>query len=141
MYKKYIISVMMLAGMLGFSQEESPKSYQFTLQEAIVFAVDSSYKAINARKDVLAAMKQKWETTADGLPQIKADIDYQYNPIMQITPLPAEITGGEPGTFVPVQFSPRQNMNATATLNQLIFDGSYIVALRAAKTFLEMLTV
>jgi outer membrane protein TolC len=128
---------MMLAGMLGFSQEESPKSYQFTLQEAIVFAVDSSYKAINARKDVLAAMKQKWETTADGLPQIKADIDYQYNPIMQITPLPAEITGGEPGTFVPVQFSPRQNMNATATLNQLIFDGSYIVALRAAKTFLE----
>lgn len=137
MYKKYIISVMMLAGMLGFSQEESPKSYQFTLQEAIVFAVDSSYKAINARKDVLAAMKQKWETTADGLPQIKADIDYQYNPIIQITPLPAEITGGEPGTFVPVQFSPRQNMNATATLNQLIFDGSYIVALRAAKTFLE----
>jgi len=137
MYKKYIISVMMLAGMLGFSQEESPKSYQFTLQEAIVFAVDSSYKAINARKDVLAAMKQKWETTADGLPQIKADIDYQYNPIIQITPLPAEFTGGEPGTFVPVQFSPRQNMNATATLNQLIFDGSYIVALRAAKTFLE----
>ena len=28
-------------------------------------------------------------------------------------------------------------MRATATLNQLIFDGSYIVALKAAKTFLE----
>lgn len=116
--------------------QEAEKTYQFSLQEAIIFAADSSYKAMNARKDVLAAMKQKWETTADGLPQISANVDYQYNPIIQITPLPAEITGGEPGTFVPVQFSPRQNMNATATLNQLIFDGSYIVALRAAKTFL-----
>lgn len=122
---------------INLQAQEEGKTYQFSLQEAIVFAVDSSYNAINARKDVLAAIKQKWETTADGLPQINAKIDYQYNPIIQITPLPAEITGGEPGTFVPVQFSPRQNMNASATLNQLIFDGSYIVALRAAKTFLE----
>ena len=137
MYKKYIIIVLLMTGFLGFSQEGNQKSYQFSLEEAIRFAVDSSYNAINARKDVLAAMKQKWETTADGLPQINANVDYQYNPIIQITPLPAEIAGGEPGTFVPVQFTPRQNMNATATLNQLIFDGSYIVALRAAKTFLE----
>lgn len=137
MYKNYIITLMLLMGFLGYSQEENQKSYQFSLQEAIAFAVDSSYNAINARKDVLAAMKQKWETTADGLPQINANVDYQYNPIIQITPLPAELTGGEPGNFVPVQFSPRQNVNATATLNQLIFDGSYIVALRAAKTFLK----
>ncbi|GGE03278.1 TolC family protein [Psychroflexus salis] len=137
MYKKYIIVVIVMTGFLGFSQAENKKSYQFSLEEAIAFAVDSSYNAINARKDVLAAMKQKWETTADGLPQINANVDYQYNPVVQVTPLPAELTGGEPGTFVPVQFSPRQNMNATATLNQLIFDGSYIVALRAAKTFLR----
>ncbi len=117
------------------AQEE--KAYQFSLQEAIKFTTDSSYNAINARRDVLAAMKQKWETTADGLPQISANVDYTYNPIIQVTPLPGEIAGGEPGTFVPVVFQPRQNMNATARLNQLIFDGSYIVALRAARTFLE----
>jgi outer membrane protein TolC len=117
------------------AQEE--EAYQFSLQEAIKFATDSSYNAINARRDVLAAMKQKWETTADGLPQISANVDYTYNPIIQVTPLPGEIAGGEPGTFVPVVFQPRQNMNATARLNQLIFDGSYIVALRAARTFLE----
>lgn len=127
---------------LGFSlsslaQQNSQEAYQFSLEEAIEFAVDSSYNAINARKDVLAAMKQKWETTADGLPQISANVDYQYSPIIQVTPLPGEIAGEEPGTFVPVVFQPKQNMNATAQLNQLIFDGSYIVALRAAKTFLE----
>lgn len=118
--------------------QEVEKAYQFSLQEAITFAVDSSYNAINARKDVLAAIKQKWETTADGLPQINANLDYQYSPIIQLTPVPGGgIFGGEEGTFVPIQFTPRQNMNATATLNQLIFDGSYIVALQAAKTFLE----
>ncbi len=136
MHKQYTIIFMLMLGWLGFSQE-SEESRSFSLQEAITFAVDSSYNAINARKDVLAAMKQKWETTADGLPQISANVDYRYNPVVQVTPLPAELTGGEPGTFVPVQFSPRQNMNASATLNQLIFDGSYIVALRAAKTFLK----
>ncbi len=138
MTNKYFWIVLLGFGLSGLAQQGNQESYRFSLQEAINFAVDSSYSAINARKDVLAAMKQKWETTADGLPQISANVDYQYSPIIQITPVPGgELFGGEPGEFVPVQFTPRQNMNATAQLNQLIFDGSYIVALRAAKTFLE----
>ncbi|MCH8535739.1 MAG: TolC family protein [Flavobacteriaceae bacterium] len=137
MTHKYLWILMLCLGLSSFAQQNNQEAYQFSLEEAIEFAVDSSYNAINARKDVLMAMKQKWETTADGLPQISANVDYQYNPIIQITPLPGELAGGEPGEFVPVQFTPRQNMNATAQVNQLIFDGSYIVALRAAKTFLE----
>ncbi|MBZ9628985.1 TolC family protein [Psychroflexus sp. CAK1W] len=130
---------LLLFTFLGLSaqQTEPPKSYEFTLQEAIDFAIDSSYATINARRDVAIALKQKWETTADGLPQIDGALNYEYNPIIRQTPLPGEIVGGEPGTFVPVQFSPKQNMNASVTLNQLIFDGSYIVALQAAKTFLK----
>lgn len=135
MHKFFTLILVLFSTCSLFAQEE--KSYQFSLEEAIRFATDSSYNAINARRDVLAAMKQKWETTADGLPQITANVDYVYNPIIQVTPLPGELAGGEPGTFVPVIFQPRQNMNATARLNQLIFDGSYIVALRAARTFLE----
>lgn len=137
MTHKYLWILILCLSLSGFAQQNNQEAYRFSLEEAIEFAVDSSYNAINARKDVLMAMKQKWETTADGLPQISANVDYQYNPIIQITPLPGELAGGEPGEFVPVQFTPRQNMNATAQVNQLIFDGSYIVALRAAKTFLE----
>ncbi|MEP0480520.1 MAG: TolC family protein, partial [Nonlabens sp.] len=48
-----------------------------------------------------------------------------------------EIVGGTPGTFIPVTFSPKQSATLTATLRQLIFDGSYIVALEASKTFLD----
>jgi len=136
--KKLIFSLIAILSMSVYAQDQyEPKSYKFTLQEAIDFAIDSSYATINARRDVAIALKQKWETTAEGLPQIDGDLTYEYNPIIRQTPLPAELVGGEPGTFVPVEFSPRQNMNASITLNQLIFDGSYIVALQAAKTFLE----
>ena len=51
--------------------------------------------------------------------------------------LPAEINGGPAGTFIPVIFGPKQNASAVATLDQLIFDGSYLVGLKAAKTFLQ----
>jgi outer membrane protein TolC len=54
-----------------------------------------------------------------------------------ITLLPAEIIGGPSGTFVPVTFGTQQNASAVATLNQLIFDGSYLVGLKAAKAFLR----
>ncbi len=137
--KKISLSLLLLLSTIGFTQEENQnKSYAFTLQEAIDFAIDSSYATINARRDVAIALKQKWETTADGLPQINAAGNYEYNAIVQITPVPGGLGfGGEEGEFIPVQFTPRQNMNASVTLNQLIFDGSYIVALQAAKTFLE----
>jgi outer membrane protein TolC len=136
--KKLIFSLIAIMSMSVYAQDQNePKGYRFTLQEAIDFAIDSSYATINARRDVAIALKQKWETTADGLPQIDGGLTYEYNPIIRQTPLPAELVDGEPGTFIPVEFSPRQNMNASVTLNQIIFDGSYIVALQAAKTFLE----
>lgn len=121
--------------LVSFGQEE--KVYKISLEDAVERALDSSYVTINAKRDQLKALKQKWETTADGLPQISAGINYEYNPRLIVTPLPGEVIGGEPGTIVPVTFGTEQNMRATATLNQLIFDGSYIVALKAAKTFLE----
>ena len=54
-----------------------------------------------------------------------------------VTLLPAEITGGPAGTFVPITFGTKQNASAVATLDQLIFDGSYLVGLKAAKSFLR----
>ncbi len=71
------------------------------------------------------------------LPQINANISYNNNLKQPVTLIPAEITGGTPGTFTPVTFGTQQNANAVATLQQLIFDGSYLVGLEAAKTFLD----
>lgn len=132
--KQFVIALVLIASLTATSQE---KRYSFSLEEAVTFALDSNYTALNARRDIAKAIKQKWETTATGLPQLSGNITYQNNLKQQVTLIPAELSGGEPGTFVPVTFGTKQNASAVATLNQLIFDGSYLVGLQAAKAFLD----
>ena len=128
-----IISITLFSAM-GFTQE---REYSFTLDQAVDFALDSSYTAINSRREVAKSIKQKWETTAQGLPQINGVVDYQNMIKQPVTLLPGEIAGGVPGTFVPVTFGTKQQMSLTATLTQLIFDGSYLVGLKASQVFVE----
>ena len=135
MIKKGVILSFLMLSAYGFAQQQG--SYSFNLEEAISFAIDSNYTAINARRDIAMAIKQKWETTATGLPQIDGKINYNNNLKQPVTLIPAEITGGPAGTFVPVTFGTKQNASAMATLDQLIFDGSYLVGLKAAKSFLR----
>jgi len=119
----------------GFAQENTKS---FSLQEAIDYALENNRTVKNAMLDVESAKKQKWETTATGLPQIKASIDYQNWLKQQVSLIPAEFFGGIKGEFAEVAFGTKQSMNATATLNQLLFDGSYLVGLQSAKVFLEI---
>jgi outer membrane protein TolC len=135
MRKYFLFFCFAILAAVAFSQEN--KAYSFSLEEAITFALDSNYTSINARRDIAKALKQKWETTAIGLPQIDGNISYNNNLKQPVTLIPAEFSGGAPGTFVPVTFGTKQNANAVATLNQLIFDGSYLVGLKAAKSFLR----
>jgi len=135
---KYSAVILMLfAFAKANSQQTQPNNYSFTLEEAVNFALENNYQAINSKRDIVKALKQKWETTSTGLPQISGAGDYQYQIKQPVSVLPGEVVGEAPGTFVPVVFSPKQSANITATLNQVIFDGSYIVALEASKTFLD----
>lgn len=133
--KQYIIVILLMCFSFGFSQETT---MSLSLEEAIDFALENNRQAKNAERDIEAAKKQKWETTATGLPQINASIDYQNFLKQQVSVVPAEFFGGEPGEFAEVIFGTKQNVNATATLSQLIFDGSYLVGLQSAKVFLEI---
>ena len=108
------------------SKAQQNQTYKFTLEEAINFAIDSNYSAINARKDIAIAIKKKWETTASGLPQLNGSVSYQNNIKQPTTLLPGEITGADPGTFVPVIFGTKESANIGVSLSQLIFDGSYL---------------
>lgn len=141
---KRLTYVMLILMFFAFAKAHSQQSetglesYRFSLEQAIEFALANNYQAINAKRDIAAALKQKWETTATGLPQITGTADYQYQIKQPITALPGEIVDPSlAGTFVPVAFSPQQSATLNATLSQVIFDGSYIVALEASKTFLE----
>ncbi len=121
----------------GQDREIQPE-YKFTLQEAILFGIRNNYSSRIAEKEVERTLKQKWEIISQGLPQISGNVDYQNRLKQPVTLLPAEIAGGAPGTFVPVRFGTQQNLAGTATWNQLIFDGSYIVGVQSAQTLLQI---
>ena len=125
---------------IGYSQKQTEGTYNFTLQEAISFALENNYSAINAERDIIDAQKQKWETIAAGLPQISGAISYQNQLKQPISLIPAEFFGGDPGTFQPIVFGQPQQATASANLKQQIFDGSYIVGVQATKAFLSYST-
>ena len=130
--------ILLFSFIFTFATYAQETTQNFSLQEAIDFALENNRATKNAARDIEAAEKQKWETTASGLPQLDANIDYQNWLKQQVSLLPGEIAGGDPGTFVAVPFGTKQTMNATATLSQLLFDGSYLVGLQSAKVYLEI---
>ena len=135
MRKILILITSLVLTSIVFSQE---KPTSLSLQEAIDYALQNNRTAINAERDIDAAKQQKWETIASGLPQVSASIDYQNFLKQQVQLIPAEFFGGETGEFAEVVFGTKQSMTAFATLNQKIFDGSYLVGLQSAKVFLEI---
>jgi outer membrane protein len=135
------------------------KAQELSLKEAISFALENSYQAKIAKNDIEAAKEKVWETTTIGLPQINAKADYQNFLRQPVSLLPAvafdnttsvvetvedffdltpNSTPTAPDGYIPVVFGTKQNINASVTLTQLLFDGSYLVGLQASKTFLKI---
>ena len=135
MKNNLLIILIFISGLL--QAQDAPQSYSFSLDQAISHALSHNYSAINATRDIAMAKKKKWETTAMGLPQISAGLDYQNNFELQKSLIPAQFFGGQPGEFAEIAFGTKHNMNARGTWSQIIFDGSYIVALQASKTYLK----
>ena len=117
----------------GFSQQDSTIS--FSVNQAMEHALNNNTEIQNARLDVEIANRKVWETTTIGLPQISASGSYNNNLSLATQLIPAEFFGGNAGEFAEVQFGTKHNFNATLTVSQLIFSGSYLVGLQAAKVY------
>ena len=114
------------------------EAVSLSLDQAIDYALKNSTASVNAQRDIKIARKKKQETIATGLPQLDIQVDYQHWLKQQVSLIPAEFFGGNVGEFAEVSFGTQQNMTASATLKQLIFDGSYIVGIQSVYTYLEI---
>lgn len=139
MKQKLTIICLIIASVIT-AQESEKKSFSFTLQQAIDHAIENNYTAINAKRDIDAAKQKKWETTASGLPQITSNVQYLNNLDFQVQGVSGNAfnPGGDPNAITTIAFGTKHSMNASATLSQLIFDGSYIVGLQSAKVYLQI---
>ncbi len=137
--KNYLLCLFFLFALQAKSQETT-NNYAFTLQEAINHAIANNYSAINANRDVESAKQKKRETTAMGLPQMSANVLYLKNLDFTEQGVSGNAfnPGGNPNAISTISFGTKNSMDAKASLSQLIFDGSYIVALESAKVYLQI---
>ena len=135
MIKKITILQVLFFGLSVMQAQDFPEAV--TLEEAIEFGLENNRNIINANLEVQKAYKEKWKTIATGLPQLSARADYQNFIELPTSLIPAQFFGGNDGEFAEVQFGTPQTMSAGITLNQLIFDGSYVVGIEATKVYLD----
>lgn len=148
---KYLIALTVLVPKLLFAQQ-GYKSY--TLEECIKYALEHNQQIKIKKLDQGIAEEKVDQTIATGLPQISGSLDFAYNYKVATQFLPDFIspavygvlfqedlleqrTLGDPRIF-PAQFGTKYTSSAILNLQQMIFNGSYFVGLRAAKTFTDL---
>ena len=133
---KQLFTLLLFLLLAGYGQAQD--DLRFTLAEAQAYALKNSYVIQNSGLDVDAARKKVWETIAIGLPQVTGEANYTNFLDLPVSLIPGEFFGEDAGTYVPVKFGQDYNSDFGFTVNQLIFDGSYIVGIGSAKIYLQM---
>jgi outer membrane protein len=138
MKQKLTVLCLLIASSLW--AQEAKISFSFTLEQAIEHAVKNNYSMINVNRDVTAAKKKKWETTTMGLPQINGSVNYQntFEFTKQGAAANAFNPAANPNDIILLAFGTKHVAIGNLTLSQLIFDGSYLVGLQSAKTYLQI---
>ena len=109
-----------------------------SLKEAINYALQNNPELKKSKFDVSISRETVKQTVAIGLPQVTASGGYQHynripgNWIKNFAPTP-----GAP-EYIFLQFQQQVNSTGTIGVNQLLFDGSYLVGLKATKQFVDM---
>ena len=123
---------------IGFFVNAQNFPSALSLEEAIEYGLKNNYSVKNANREIEKAQKDRWSTIAIGLPQVYAEVNYQNFLEMPVSLVPAEFFGGQPGKFAEISFGTKQKVVGSVRMDQLIFDGSYIVGLEASKIFLKI---
>lgn len=132
-----IAALLALAGLMGIFPAHAQTPY--SLEAAVEYAIKNNLNIKTTQLDAKSAEARIGEIRATGLPQVNVQAGLINNLIIQTAFLPAIIGGGSPDDPpVAVQFGVNYQSSVAATLNQLIFSGSYIVGLRAAATYREL---
>lgn len=127
-----------LVGLLGALPARAQTPY--TLEAAVDYAIKNNLNIKNTQLDAKSAESRIGEIRAAGLPQITVNANFTDNLIVQRAFLPAAFFPGSKPDDPPVavQFGVNYASNVGASLNQLIFSGSYFVGLQAAATYRQL---
>jgi outer membrane protein len=111
---------------------------QLSLQQAMDLAAKQSYAVQASSLETEKARSKVKEITAIGLPQINGSANITNYIDVPTTLIPNFFSApGEGPEFIAASFGVPWSMNAGISVSQLLFDGSYLVGLKASRTFAE----
>jgi outer membrane protein TolC len=126
---------MILSGFLLFPGRGEAQKY--TLRQCLDFAVNNSYALRRAGLEIKEAEYQKQEALSGVLPQIHAGGSFDDNLALAKMVLPGEIIG-MPGENVAVAMGTKYVLDASASLEQVIFSPTLFAGIRMAKNNVEL---
>ncbi|MBL6658961.1 MAG: TolC family protein [Cryomorphaceae bacterium] len=127
MRKTVMLFSILCCAFMGQAQEK------FTLASAQEYALDHAYGVQIAELEIQRARQIYLQNLAIGLPQASASGQYIYN--VELGALVTDFDGN--GVLEELVFGTDYQAQGGLVVNQLIFDGSYVVALMAAKVLKE----
>ncbi len=116
----------------------SSDTLHLSLQQCLDYAYEHQNDLKNARLDAEISHRKTQEYTGLALPQVNASLDFTDFLKLPTSLIPAEFFGGEPGTFVPLQFGTQYNATIGANARQLVFDGRYFLGLKASRALSDL---
>ncbi|MCK9639867.1 MAG: TolC family protein [Prolixibacteraceae bacterium] len=129
---RYQLLITIISLFLGVASAVAQDTLHLSLQEARRLAFENNTNIRNSNLDMEIARKKIWETTAIGLPHIDSKAAYQFLP--NVPSLPPGTMG--PGTPA-IELGVKNNVTFDVTASQLLFNGSYLVGLKAMKTLYQ----
>jgi len=140
----YTNKLIILAGILiSFSLNSfGQDSTKFTLEQAMEYGLERHESIKNEQLEYKSAEKQVWEATSYGLPQVNAVGNFRHNMQIPKSVLPANAfnPNAPADELVALEFGTKFNVDFGIQVNQLIFDGSYIVGVQVSKYYTEFVS-
>ncbi|WP_286757350.1 TolC family protein [Roseivirga sp. UBA838] len=136
--KRVSALLLMLLTAVSVSAQES-----FSLEEAIQYALQNNENLKIAMVNTSDAEAQVGETRADGLPQINANFGYTNNTQIPVNIVPANVfdPNAPEGATAAIRFGVQHQGQFGVNASQMIWDGSFFIGLKAAKTLREKVVV
>jgi outer membrane protein TolC len=117
----------------SFSQSEITS---LSIDDAVEYGIENNRRLMNAEREIKMAYKERWKTIAIGLPNVTLDLNYLNYLELPTSLIPAEFFGGQKGEFSEIQFGTEQSAIGSVRMEQLLFDGSWLVGLEYSKIYL-----
>lgn len=145
--KQFFLMFMLFGGIFnGGSTSQAQSQHTMTLEECITYALEHNTEVKNATLDEYIAQARIKEIVGLGYPQISGTAEGQYFfdlPTFvlpgELNPVPDPVTGElMPGPPQEAQFGFPYQATAGVNASQLVFDGTFFLGLKAARTYADL---